>query len=350
MSVNLSLNLNVAARAATALITGLLGALALAGGTGSAPARPAAQQAATFSNPVLDANYPDPFILRSGSVYHAYATNGSGGNVPHAVSTDLVHWTTAGDALPKLPTWVQPGLTWAPEVARLGNKYLMYYTARDIKSGRQCIGVAVGVKAAGPFSPAGGGPIVCQVEQGGSIDASPFIDTDGKAYLLWKNDGNCCSLATQIYIQPLTADGLRLTGKSTALIQNFQLWEGSVVEAPTLYKTGGVYYLLYSGGPYDSDLYAVGYATSKTVTGPYKKAEENPVLVTKGEVSGPGHQTIVLDGEGKPWIAYHAWTTGQIGDSVGYRSMRIDQVTFSGGKMRVNGPTLTPQAAPKAIR
>lgn len=339
---------------AALLMTGMWGALAGAGGTGaptaSAPATGSARTAATFSNPVLDANFPDPFILRSGATYHAYATNGSGGNVPHAVSKDLVNWTAAGDALPKLPAWVKPGLTWAPEVARLGNKYLMYYTARDIKSDRQCIGVAVGVQAAGPFSPAGGGPIVCQADLGGSIDASPFVDTDGKAYLLWKNDGNCCNLTTQIFIQPLRSDGLRLTGKATDLIQNFQLWEGSVVEAPTLYKTGGVYYLLYSGGPFDSDLYAVGYATSKTVAGPYKKAEENPVLVSKGAVAGPGHQTIVTDGAGQPWIAYHAWTTGQIGDSVGYRSMRIDRVTFSGGKMRVSGPTLTPQTAPKVMR
>ncbi|UQN09727.1 glycoside hydrolase family 43 protein [Deinococcus sp. QL22] len=350
-SLNLKQSYRAAAVLAAGLMAGMLGDLALAGGAGPAQAgsRPAAAQAATFSNPVLDANFPDPFVLRSGATYHAYATNGSGGNVPYAVSKDLVSWTTGGDALPKLPAWVKPGLTWAPEVARLGNKYLMYYTARDIKSDRQCIGVAVAVKAAGPFSPAGGGPIVCQADLGGSIDASPFVDSNGKAYLLWKNDGNCCNMTTEIFIQPLTADGLRLTGKANGLIQNFQLWEGSVVEAPTLYKAGGVYYLLYSGGPFDSDLYAVGYATSKTVTGPYKKAEENPVLVTKGEISGPGHQTIVTDGAGKPWIAYHAWTTGQIGDSVGYRSMRIDPVTFSGGKMTVKGPTLTPQPAPRPL-
>ncbi len=119
------------------------------------------------------------------------------------------------------------------------------------------------------------------------------------------------------------------------------------IEAPTLHKQGGVYYLLYSAGPFDSDLYAVGYATSTNMTGPYRKAEENPVLVSQGEVAGPGHQSVFSDAGGQTWLVYHAWTTGQIGDQAGYRSMRLDKVTFSGGKMSVTGPTTTPQPAPK---
>ncbi|WP_083847195.1 glycoside hydrolase family 43 protein [Deinococcus gobiensis] len=308
-------------------------------GGGPAPAR-------TFTNPVVDANFPDPFILRSGGAYHAYATNGAGGNVPHMTSRDLVHWERAGDALPTLPDWVQPGLTWAPEVTKLRGQYVLYFTARDRASGRQCIGAAVSASPAGPFRGAGSGPLVCQVAEGGSIDASPFVDQDGRAYLLWKNDGNCCNLATHLYVQPLSADGLKLTGKATALIQNFALWEGNVIEAPTLYRRGDFYYLLYSAGPFDSDLYAVGYAVARKVTGPYRKAAENPILVSKGEVAGPGHQSVVTDAAGQTWLAYHAWTQGQIGDDRGYRSMRLDRISFRDGAVKVQGPTLTPQPAP----
>ncbi|MBZ9712917.1 glycoside hydrolase family 43 protein [Deinococcus multiflagellatus] len=325
----------------------LVGSWAQAGGAASPPPTAATT---TFSNPVLDANFPDPFVLRAGTQYHAYATNGSGGNVPHAVSRDLVHWERAGDAMPVLPAWVQPGLTWAPEVVQLAGRYVLYFTARDLKSGRQCIGVATAAQPAGPFRGQGSGPLVCQVEEGGSIDASPFVDTDGRAYLLWKNDGNCCNLSTRIYLQPLARDGLSLTGKPTDLIQNFQLWEGAVIEAPTLHKAGGTYYLLYSGGPFDSDLYAVGYATASKVTGPYSKSADNPVLTSRGAVAGPGHQSVVTDGAGQTWLVYHAWTTGQIGDQLGYRSMRLDRVTFSGGRLKVSGPTLTPQPAPRPAR
>lgn len=316
----------------------------LAGGGGPAATRPAST--ATFRNPVYDQNFPDPHVLRVGNTYHGYATNDGAGNVPHIVSRDLVRWERVGDAMPALPGWAKLGRTWAPEVARVGQNYVLYFTAWHAESDRQCIGAATAASPAGPFKPQEGPPLVCQLDEGGSIDASPFQDADGRRYLLWKNDGNCCNQATNLYIQPLDAAGLRLTGQPTALIQNFQLWEGNVIEAPTLHRAGGVYYLLYSAGPFDSDLYAVGYATASRVTGPYKKAAENPVFQTWGAVAGPGHQTVVTDGAGKTWLAYHAWTAGRVGDDVGYRSLRLDPVTFSGGKMRVAGPTLTPQARP----
>ncbi|GAA5513827.1 hypothetical protein Dcar01_02575 [Deinococcus carri] len=334
-------------RLALALTLGALltPAATLADGRGAGATRPTSSPT-TFRNPVIDENFPDPFILKVGKIYHAYSTNSGNDNVPHAVSRDLVRWERAGDALPVLPEWAQGGRTWAPEVARVGTRLVLYFTAQDRASGRQCIGAATASSPAGPFRDTSAKPLVCQTAEGGSIDASPFQDVDGRRYLLWKNDGNCCNQATNIYLQPLSADGLRLTGKATALMGNFQLWEGNVIEAPTLYRSGGVYYLLYSAGPFDSDLYAVGYATAPRVTGPYRKAPENPVLVSKGAVAGPGHQSVVTDGAGRTWLAYHAWTAGRIGDAVGHRSLRLDPVTFGGGKVKVAGPTLTPQRAP----
>ncbi|MHA0036483.1 glycoside hydrolase family 43 protein [Deinococcus sp. PESE-13] len=302
--------------------------------------------APTFTNPVLDANFPDPFILKDGGRYYAYATNGNKGNVPYAVSRDLVSWETRGDALPRLPVWAQTGLTWAPEVVKLRGNYVLYFTAHDRKSDKQCIGVATATSPAGPFTAQGQRPLVCQTEEGGSIDPSPFVDHDGRAYLLWKNDGNCCNLPTHLYLQPLAPDGLKLLGKASALISNFELWEGNVIEAPTLYEKRGYYYLLYSGGPFDSDLYAVGYAVARKVTGPYHKAADNPVLATRGAAAGPGHQSVVTDGAGQTWLAYHAWTQGAVGDQLGYRSLRLDRITFAGGKVKVSGPTLGPQPRP----
>jgi beta-xylosidase len=49
--------------------------------------------------------------------------------------------------------------------------------------------------------------------------------------------------------------------------------EGSVA-----FKNGDTYYLMYSANYFGGKNYAVGYATSKNPLGPYKKADNNPVL------------------------------------------------------------------------
>lgn len=48
-------------------------------------------------------------------------------NVPTAISTDLVHWTQAPDALPVLPSWAAPSIsiTWAPVALRTGAGWVL---------------------------------------------------------------------------------------------------------------------------------------------------------------------------------------------------------------------------------
>lgn len=46
-----------------------------------------------FTNPVLDRDFADPYVLKVGDVYHAYATNAGGINIQTALSTSyLLHW------------------------------------------------------------------------------------------------------------------------------------------------------------------------------------------------------------------------------------------------------------------
>src|SRR5213075_1122009 len=69
----------------------------------------------TFTNPVLNRDFPDPFVLKVGDTYYAYATNGNGKQVQTLTSKDLVHWSPGPDALPQVGPWSFPGNTWAPE-------------------------------------------------------------------------------------------------------------------------------------------------------------------------------------------------------------------------------------------
>ena len=165
-------------------------------GTTNTPA-PTALSGPSFTNPVHNDDFPDPYVLLDGDTYYAYATtNGSTTNIRVIRSEDLVHWEELGDALPALPEWsvLRSGFTWAPGVIEIEDQFLMYYVARDKEADRQCIGVAVSEDADGPLKDPNGDPFICQTQLGGSIDAYPYKDDDGRLYLLWKNDGNCCGL------------------------------------------------------------------------------------------------------------------------------------------------------------
>src|SRR4029079_14961573 len=101
-----------------------------------------------------------------------------GHDVRAAKSAYLVSWHLLDDALPLQPDWAAPnfGLIWTPDVTSWdgGKTFTMYFTARDTASDKQCIGVATSNKPEGPFKSSAPKPLICQPDQGGSIDPSSF--------------------------------------------------------------------------------------------------------------------------------------------------------------------------------
>lgn len=290
----------------------------------TAAAPPAATDQRLFV-PVFEENFPDPFIMPVGSEFIAYSTNDVQ-NVPMATSTDLVNWHWArdpqgrkADAMPKLAPWVKPGFTWAPEVMKVGQQYVLYYTANHRKRDKQCIGAAVSADPKGPFIDSSAEPLVCQFELGGSIDASPFRDRDGKLYLYWKADGNRIGLPSRLFGAPLSPDGLKVAGQPKDLgIDDKDAWENKVVEAPTMVRTPDGLALFYSGGffgwtgPERLSPYSMGYAMCSGVLGPCTEAKGNPILRSYNQkdigcLSGPGHQSI-FRANGGTFISFHAWS------------------------------------------
>lgn len=276
---------------------------------------------------------PDPFVYREpGGAWLAIGTNARGANVPLLTSGDLRHWSWAGDAMPKLAPWVKPGLTWAPSVLRRGNRWVMYYTARDAATDLQQIGCAVASSPRGPFVDAGTAPLISTPEEGGAIDASPFVDDDGRAYLLWKGDSNAIGKPTHLYLQGLTDDGRALTGRRSSLLVCDREWEKPLIEGPALVKRDGRYHLFYSGGWWESAGYGVGHAVASRLRGPYRKLTlEGPMLGSQGREQGPGGQEL-FDGPGGTWMAYHAWTAPKVGYAAGgARRLRVRPMTWDGG-------------------
>jgi beta-xylosidase len=311
--------------------------------------------------PIFTIDFPDPFVMAHENGFVAFATNATElrANVQMARSPDLKSWSliqTGGrlhDAMPQLPSWAEPGRTWAPEGMRIGGRYVLYFSARERKSGLQCVGVATSEEVLGPYVSRASAPLMCQRDLGGTIDASPFRDRDGTLYLYYKNDGNNPSVLkpSQIWVQRLAPDGLSLTGAAKPLIGNTLKWEWRVVESPTMTRASdGSYVLFFSANHFgwenDQRLsnYAIGYAVCQGPEGPCTKAPENPILKSyhgkrRGCLSGPGHQTVLETG-GRQYLVFHAWSaTARCLRAGQGRYMYVAPLTWNGATP-VIGPSL----------
>jgi beta-xylosidase len=314
---------------------------------GVALTRSTAEAAVAAPSLAIARDFPDPDVVRFGRTYYAYSTNSGGPNVPVASATSVNGpWTARGDALPRLGAWASGGLTWAPDVSRRADgRYLLYYTAHSVAINRQCIGAALATSPLGPFEPVGSGPLVCDAGDAGDIDPSSFVDSDGRRYLLYKNDGNAVGGTTSIWLQEVAADGLAFLGDRTGLIHNDRAEEAGVIEAPTLVKRNGWYVLFFSGGGYGGDGYFTSYALANTIGGPYQKAYR-PLVTTaslNGTVHGPGGQDIVTV-DGQDVMVFHGWINGHTA-----RGMYVAAVGWVGGYPVVRGSRVRYEAEGGAL-
>ncbi|HSL56937.1 MAG TPA: family 43 glycosylhydrolase [Acidimicrobiales bacterium] len=307
----------------------LAGSLALAGGSAEAyPGAPWFEPSKPYTQ-----NFPDPSIVVHDGVHYAYATATGGAYLPVMTSTDLRTWTARpaydpgaplnadpffNDALPHPAAWspARPGTgrltkeVWAPGVARIGNRFVAFYSARQrLDRDRFCISVATSASPLGPFVDRTTAPLVCDADPNGSIDPQPFVDADGAAYLLWKSEGVPGSAPTRIWSRRLDASGTAFAPGSTAvpLLHTSQGWEGNVIENPAMIRHQGALYLFYSGNEHRSARYATGYARCASPLGPCTKHAGNPVLASRGDRLGPGGATPFIDTQGRFQLAYHWW-------------------------------------------
>jgi beta-xylosidase len=279
--------------------------------------------------PVLPYDFADPYVLKTGGTYIAYATNAAGGSIQSARSRDLETWDFAGNVLANLPTWAKPGSVWAPAaLVRVGGTVL-YYTVREAFTGRQCLSVAGSPSATGPFYDGSAAPL----EGGttGAIDPSPFVDSNGAAFLLYKTER-----PARLWSRPLTPDGLAFAGPGREILAPSQRWEGGNVEAPTMMRAGAGSWLLYSGNDWNGSSYAQGLARCSGPLGPCSADRSNPILASRPGIAGPGGGELFSDGFS--WrLAYHAYREPLV-KYPNSRLLHFARITFDAG----GRPNVTP--------
>lgn len=168
-----------------------------------------AAHAQQYSNPVVNYSLPDPSIIKADDgYYYLYATENIR-NLPIHRSKDLVNWTLVGTAFTNetRPTFEPKGGLWAPDINRIGSRYVMYYSMSTWGREWTCgIGVAVADRPEGPFTDRGKLFRSNEIGIQNCIDHF-YIEDKGKKYLFWGSFHG-------IYGAELTDDGLALKSDS----------------------------------------------------------------------------------------------------------------------------------------
>ena len=301
----------------------------------------------SYTNPVR-AGCADPAILKHDGTYYAYCTySPDQPNMPKGirlyVSRDLVHWKDRGYVLKRADSWGESRF-WAPDIIEKDGTFYLYYAADT----RIC--VATAQTPLGPFRQSKQEPMVPESIR---IDAHVFKDDDGQYYFYYVrfNRGN------EIWGGKLNSDMRSVDASSLRLmVKPDQPWErhmGHVTEGAVVIKHNGTYYLTYSGSHFQSPEYAVGYATSSSPLGPWKKYEFNPIMKSTAYAHGTAHHCLTTSPDDREmFIVYHRHNTLTETEP---RQMAIDRIQFVSQPdgpdiLEIHGPTSSPQPLPSGVQ
>jgi arabinan endo-1,5-alpha-L-arabinosidase len=289
-----------------------------------------------YINPVK-VQAADPAVIKVDNRYYMVWTSGT----PYFyifTSTDLVNWEwTFANVFSGTHPWGQDRF-WAPEIHRVGNKFVAYYSAAKKTDGKLAVGAAVANSITGPYTDIGR-PLV--EDTFGVIDVNFFAAPNGNNYLYWKEDSG----STRIFGQQVDASGINFVGQRKVVLQKGLAWEGTKgIEAPWVTFKNNQYYMFYSGELYSSDKYAIGVARSLDPLGVFTK-KGDPIVKSSAVWKGPGHNSFIDTGNDE-FIVYHAYkfVAGQ-----GERDTIIDKVTWLNNWPGIAGgiPSDTAQPYPR---
>jgi arabinan endo-1,5-alpha-L-arabinosidase len=283
-----------------------------------------------------DGSVADPGVLRANGGFSVFST-AVDGRVSRG-DTASGPWRHVGPAvdLRQPPSWVDTGkAVWAPDAWQTSAGYVLYYSAvAKGFDGQRCIGAATSDQPDGPYVPVGDIPLVCPggrhgaedavpgrpVAGAGVIDPSPFVDNEGRRFLLYKTQQTPSSLR----MVRLGEAGLHWAGNASGEL----LQRDGIIENPVLVQRGSSFVLFASRYGYDNCSYASVWLRSADKWN-FAGATEHTLMTTSGTgICGPGGADVTPSLDGGWRVFLHGWvcgggtapcTTGQIENGVAHR-------------------------------
>jgi arabinan endo-1,5-alpha-L-arabinosidase len=248
-------------------------------------------------------------IVKCGDEYWVFVT---GRGIPSWHSKDLVNWERGPPVWAVEPPWVPDVVPrdrgnqdfWAPDVMRLGDRYLLYYSVSVFGKNTSAIALATN-RTLDPTDPAfrwqDEGVVVRTVatDKFNAIDPAVALDADGR---LWLAFGSFWSGLKLIELDPAT--GKRLAPDSPL----HPLAHKQQIEAAFIYRHGTHYYLFVNWGTCcrgRESTYNIRVGRADRITGPYLDRDGRNlldgggtlVLGRDGEFIGPGHAGIFTESD-----------------------------------------------------
>lgn len=260
------------------------------------------QDARSYRNPILYADYSDPDVIRVGEDYFMVASSFC--NVPALPllhSKDLVGWKVVNYILDKIPfeDYNVPAHgrgVWAPAIRYYQNKFWGFFSMPD--EGIFCC------TAENPFGK-WSAPFTVRAGKGW-IDPCPFWDEDGNAYLVNAFAKSRIGFKSILHLSSMKPDGSGLLDDGKHIFDGHNTQP--TIEGPKLYKRNGYYYIFAPAGGVKYGWQTV--LRSKNIWGPY---EEKIVLFQGGStVNGPHQGALVDTPSGEYWFL-HFQDTGACG-------------------------------------
>jgi len=272
-------------------------------------------------------------IVRCGKEYWFF---GTGHGIASYRSTDLQHWQAGPPVFAAPPEWARgvngkfKDFVWAPDVIRVGDRYLIYYSVSSFGSRNSAIGMA-STPTLDPDDPAyrwtDHGVIVQTTDASdhNAIDASLMLDRDGR---LWMAYGSFWSGIKLIELDAKT--GLRLPSAPVHAVAY-----STQIESPTLFEHGGWYYLIVNWGWCCRGIrstYELRVGRSRSPAGPFVDRHGKDLLHGGGDLLlandspfiGPGHAGVLVEA-GRSIMSMHFYD----GTRNGAPTLAIRELTYS---------------------